>query len=107
MWRDRGSKKDLVYEDYNWEDPLILQFSSVEKNNPPDARQETPRRLEGILDLQKGDALEWECHEVNKQDTTLRFTNQTYDGAMCIIIGDLVGSKCVSRTGINIDPSTE
>jgi hypothetical protein len=37
----------------------------------------------------------------------LRFTNQTYDGAMCIIIGDLVGTKCQSRTGIVLDPTIE
>ena len=62
----------------------------------------------GILDLQAGDALEWECHEVNQQDTDAAFTNQTFDGWMCIIIGDLVGTKCESRMpGIKIDPSIE
>jgi hypothetical protein len=61
----------------------------------------------GILDLQPGDTLAWECHEVNQQDTTLRFTNQTFDGAMCIIIGDLVGTKCASRSSIVFNPNLE
>jgi hypothetical protein len=106
-WRNRAGKRDLIYESYHWEDPLWLEFTSIAKNNVADSMAMTDGGWSGILDLQKGDALEWECHEVNQQSTALRFTNQTYAGAMCIIIGDLVGSKCVSRTGINIDPSTE
>jgi hypothetical protein len=106
-WRNRGGKRDLIYESYHWEDPLWLEFTSIAKNNPPDPMGMNDGGWTGILDLQKGDSLEWECHEVNQQNTTLRFTNQTYNGVMCIIIGDLVGSKCVSRSGINIDPSTE
>jgi hypothetical protein len=106
-WRNRGGKRDLIYESYHWEDPLWLEFTSIAKNNAPDPMGMNDGGWTGILDLQKGDSLEWECHEVNQQDTTLHFTNQTYAGAMCIIIGDLVGSKCVSRTGIMIDPSVE
>jgi hypothetical protein len=61
----------------------------------------------GILDLQQGDTLEWECREVNKQSTTLTFTNQTYNGWMCIIIGELVGTTCKTRLPFAIDPSAE
>jgi len=107
-WRTRAGKSDLIYESYHWEEPLFLEFTSLSKNAVPDPVKLMDGGWTGILDLQKGDTLKWECHEVNKQDTTLRFTNQTFEGWMCIIIGELVGTKCQSRMpGIPIDPSIE
>ena len=82
-----------------------------EPGQEPDERPREPidGGCTGILDLQTGDTLEWECHEVNQQHTTLTFTNQTFTGMMCIIIGDLVGTKCVSRNpaAAFFDPSKE
>jgi hypothetical protein len=106
-WRTRGGKKDLIYEEYHWEEPLWLEFSSLAKNAPPDPMKQIDGGWAGILDLEAGDTLSWECHEVNQQNTALRFTNQTFEGWMCIIIGEIVGTKCVSRTGITLDPSVE
>jgi len=106
-WRNRGGKRDLIYEEYHWEDPLWLEFTSLAKNPTADSSKLIDGGWTGIVDLQPGDTLSWECHEVNQQDTALRFTNQTYTGAMCIIIGDLVGTKCESRSGAVFDPNLE
>jgi hypothetical protein len=107
-WRTRAGKRDLIYESYHWEDPLWLEFTSLAKNNAPDPTTQTDGGWSGILDLQPGDTIGWECHEINQQETPLRFTNQTYQGWMCIIIGELVGTKCMSRlSGIPFDPSNE
>jgi hypothetical protein len=48
----------------------------------------------GILDVQPGDQFQWECHVVNQTDGTLRFTNNTYTGEMCIMDAELVGANC-------------
>ena len=96
-WRTRAGKKDLIYEAYHWEEPLWLEFTSLAKNPIVDAEKKLDGGWTGVLDLQPGDTLAWECHEVNQRDTTLKFTNKTYDGQMCIIIGELVGTKCMSR----------
>ena len=48
----------------------------------------------GVLDLQAGDMLEWECHVVNQTDGVLRFTNQNFNGEMCILDAELVGANC-------------
>ena len=106
-WRTRGGNKELIYEEYHWEEPLWLEFSSLAKNPTADPMKQIDGGWTGVLDLEAGDTLSWECHEVNQQDTALRFTNQTYDGWMCIIIGEIVGTKCMSRTGITLDPSVE
>jgi hypothetical protein len=96
-WRVRGGMRELIYESYAWEHPLWLEFTSLVQNTPPDPMNKLDGGYSGILDLQAGDSLEWECHEVNQQDTPLRFTNETYNGWMCIIIGELVGTSCKSR----------
>ena len=36
----------------------------------------------------------WECHVINEQPNTLRFTNETYAGEMCIMDGETVGATC-------------
>jgi hypothetical protein len=96
-WRTRAGKRELIYESHRWEEPLWLEFTSLAKNPAADPALQIDGGWTGILDLQPGDTLGWECHEVNQQETTLRFINQTYTGTMCIIIGDLVGTKCASR----------
>jgi hypothetical protein len=107
-WRTRQGKRELIYESLHWEEPLWLEFTSLAKNPVVDEANKIDGGWTGILDLQAGDTLAWECHEVNQQSTTLTFTNQTYKGMMCIIIGDLVGTKCMSRNpSIVIDPSVE
>jgi len=106
-WRNHAGKRDLIYESYHWEDPLWLEFTSLAKNPMNDATQLIDGGWTGILDLAMGDSLEWECHEVNTQMTPLTFTNQTFTGQMCIIIGDLVGSKCMNRSGFVFDPTLE
>jgi hypothetical protein len=107
-WRTRGAKRDLIYESYHWEDPLWLEFTSLAKNPAADPVKFLDGGWTGILDLEPGDTLEWECHEVNQTDQPLRFVNETFTGQMCIIIGDLVGTKCMSRNpGLVFDPSRE
>jgi hypothetical protein len=104
-WRTRGGKKDLIYEAYKWEEPLWTEFTSTVTNPLPDQTKQNGGGWSGILDLQKGDTLDWECREVNTQQSTLYFVNETYKGWMCIIIGELVGTSCKSRGNFVIDPN--
>jgi hypothetical protein len=107
-WRTRGGKRDQIYESYHWEEPLWLEFTSLAKNKAADPNALIDGGWTGIVDLQPGDTISWECHEVNQQNTELKFTNQTYAGWMCIIIGELVGTKCMTRLkGVPINPSIE
>jgi hypothetical protein len=93
-WRARGSQRDLFYEGLVWEEPLLLEYSSTVKNPVPDQANGVEGGWSGVLDLQPGDRLEWECHVINKQTTPLRFTNETYLGEMCIMDGETVGASC-------------
>jgi len=90
VWRERAGQKDLVYEDYHWEDPLILQYSSVEKNAPPDAAMKMPGGWDGPLDVMPGDNMAFECEIVNMSNKTFFGANEAKTDEMCIMIGDTV-----------------
>jgi hypothetical protein len=96
-WRIRGGVRELFYEAYDWEEPLVLEFSSTVTNATPDRGRQIEGGWSGILDIEAGDQLEWECHVVNKTDAALRFSNNTYTGEMCIIDAELVGANCRSQ----------
>jgi hypothetical protein len=99
-WRVRGSQRDLFYEGLHWEETLLLEYTSLITNPEPNAAMGVEGGWSGILDLKPGDRLEWECHVVNEQDVTLRFSNNTYTGEMCIMDAELVGTQCNSGFGL-------
>lgn len=95
-WRVRGGQRELFYEGLHWEETLLLEYTSLITNPTPNREMGIEGGWSGVLDLQPGDKLEWECHVVNEQEVTLRFTNNTYTGEMCIMDAELVGTNCTS-----------
>jgi hypothetical protein len=93
-WRTRAGKKDLIYQAYNFEEPLVLDYSSTVMNPVPDTGPNVEGGWSGILDMMPGDVFSWECHVINKQAVTLNFTNNTYTGEMCILDAETVGTTC-------------
>jgi hypothetical protein len=95
VWRVRGGQRDLIYEGYDWEEPMVLEYSTTVTNNTvPNEAMGIEAGWNGILDFQTGDQLEWECHVVNQTQGVLRFTNNTFTGEMCIVDAELVGTNC-------------
>ncbi|HVU03598.1 MAG TPA: hypothetical protein VHE30_17690 [Polyangiaceae bacterium] len=90
-WRTRNGAKESIYEGFDWAEPMVLEYSSVVTNPPPDLATRTEGGWSGILDLEKGDVVEWECEVNNDSANTLHFTNETVNGEMCILVGDTVG----------------
>jgi hypothetical protein len=93
-WRVRGDKRELFYEGYNWEEPMVLEYSSTVMNTVPKPDAMIEGGWSGVLDMKAGDVLEWECHVVNRSDNVLKFTNNTFTGEMCIMDAELVGANC-------------
>jgi hypothetical protein len=90
-WRVRGGQRELILEDYDWHDPLALEYSSLVENLPPNPTTLVGGGWNGPLELQPGDRLEFECDVTNQTDGVLRFTNEAVSGEMCILVGDLIG----------------
>jgi hypothetical protein len=93
--RVRGGVRDLVYAGYHWAEPITLQYDSITQNPVADTTKDVEGGWNGVLDLQAGDKVEWSCHVINHQSSTLRFTNQTYLGEMCIVDAEAVGTNCM------------
>ena len=91
-WRVAAGQRTLVYESYDWHEPASLQFDSGHKNPPPNPQGLVPGGHNGLLELKRGDRLEWECEVHNDSDATLRFTNQVFTGEMCILSGNYAPS---------------
>jgi hypothetical protein len=91
--RIRGGQRDVIYDADKWEEPLLLEYASNVVNPAPNIPT-NEGGWNGILDLADGDRIEWSCNVNNTQNTTLRFTNETYLGEMCIVDAEAVVSTC-------------
>jgi hypothetical protein len=93
--RVRNGKTDVIYDANVWEEPLLLEYSSTVKNPTADWSTKKEGGWSGILDLLPGDKITWSCDVDNKNNSTLRFTEQTYLGEMCIVDAEAVGASCL------------
>jgi hypothetical protein len=101
-WRVRGAERELVFEDYHWEEPTVLEYSSVITNAMPDPVGKVPGGHSGILDVMAGDNLYFECEIVNMTGSTFRGANEAIDDEMCILVGDSAGATISPRCQSNM-----
>jgi hypothetical protein len=94
VWHDHGGKHDLVYQAYNWEEPLVLEYASTVTNAVPDTGPNVEGGFSGPMDVMAGDQFSFECHVINTGTSFLSFTNNTYDGEMCILDAEMIGTNC-------------
>ncbi len=92
--RIHGGQKDVIYDANKWEEPLLLNYSSLVTNPAPDIPNGIEGGWNGILPMQAGDQVQWSCDVNNTHDTALSFTEQTYLGEMCIVDAEGVGVNC-------------
>lgn len=97
VWRTHDAQQDLIYEDYDWEDPLVLEFNSTLANTAADSAKKTAGGWSGELDLVPGDKLSFECDIVNATDRTFVGRNEALDDEMCILVGDTAGARVPPR----------
>ena len=96
-WTVRGGTRELVFEMYNWSDPATLRFNTVTQNVAADPVRLIDGGHTGLLYLDAGDSVEWECEVHNDSNTTLRFANEAYTAEMCIAFGATpqAGWQCI------------
>jgi hypothetical protein len=92
-WRVRGGSRELVFEDYNWEEPTVLEYSSVITNDPPNPASKVAGGFSGVLDITAGDKVDFECEVLNMTSRTFTGANEAVDDEMCILVGDSVGAR--------------
>ncbi|MDH5674931.1 MAG: hypothetical protein OEZ06_22570 [Myxococcales bacterium] len=91
-WLNRGRPNERkVYEVFDYLEPIAYPYDSVTTN--PEFGEGIPGAVSGVLDVNAGDTLDWECHVVNDLDVPLRYTNEVVAGEMCNMWGQSVGVK--------------
>jgi len=85
----KAGNVEKIFEMYSYEDPAGFEYNSVAKNPP--FGPTTAGAFTGILEVQAGDVLAWECHIVNDSDQPLHYTNEVKTGEMCNLWGHSFG----------------
>ena len=80
---------EKVFEMYNYLDPATFDYNSVTMN--PAFTDVAAGAVSGILNVQEGDILQWECHIINDSNAALSYTNEVKTGEMCNIWGYSIG----------------
>ncbi|MDH5672017.1 MAG: hypothetical protein OEZ06_07690 [Myxococcales bacterium] len=89
-WLNRGKDTEQkVFEMYDYLEPVEFQYDSITDN--PEFSEGLAGATSGILDVQAGDTLDWECHIINDSTSPLRYTNEVQTGEMCNLWGAAVG----------------
>jgi hypothetical protein len=99
LWRVRAGKEELLYQSFNWEDPLENTFNSVVKNPPLDSAAKTDGGLSGVLTLLPGDTLRWSCDVNNTTNAALHFANEALTAEMCMLVGAYISNTSGLMSG--------
>jgi hypothetical protein len=86
-WKTIAGKRELLMEDFDWHDPTLVRFDSVTQNDAPDPIAKKAGGFSGIVALNQGDTVDWECEIVNTSGVTLTFGNEVYTKEMCNVFG--------------------
>jgi len=89
---DAGGKQ-LVYENYDWHEPVDLRFDSVTVNPPPEASSKVGGGMSGTLRVEPGDVISWECEVHNSGDLTLSYALAPYTAERCDLVGTFISTS--------------
>lgn len=87
--RRASGERIKVFEAFDYLEPRVFNYNSVVEN--PGFGPGTAGAYTGILEVNAGDVLEWECDVNNDSMVPLRYTNFVETGEMCNIWGQAVG----------------
>ncbi|HVW26844.1 MAG TPA: hypothetical protein VHC69_15855 [Polyangiaceae bacterium] len=110
--RQGDTTPDLIYDSFDWSEMPTYRYDSAVKNPTPDPDTRTDGAASGIVLLNPGDKLHFNCHieytdarastnsaaptpEVNGN---LRFANETFKAEMCIGFGNVTGGALGTPT---------
>jgi hypothetical protein len=80
---------EQVFDMYDYMDPATFEYNTAIEN--PKFSDGNAGATSGILEVQDGDTLMWDCHIVNDSDVGLRYVNQLKTGEMCNLWGSSLG----------------
>jgi hypothetical protein len=82
-----GGPREPLMDDYDWHEPTLVRFDSTTKNKAPDPVAKKAGGFSGIVALNTGDVIDWECEVMNDGQVPLTFGNEVYTAEMCNVFG--------------------
>jgi hypothetical protein len=79
--------RSLIYQTFDWAEPLEAQFDTVHEYDVPDEQAENEGAFSGVLTIRKGESIEYDCVYDNTSDAELAFGDKAYTGQMCNLFG--------------------
>lgn len=92
-WRQRPGQAapgELIYESFDWHDPLQAGFNSKITNPTIDEVNKKDGAISGLLYGQPGDTFRWQCEVTNTTNHTLTFGNKAEEAEMCMFVGSYI-----------------
>jgi len=91
-WATINGQKQEIIQEYGIlgvaPEPKAWYFDSAKQNPVPDPATETAGSASGILHMQTGDTINWECDVTNNNVTGgIQFANAVFTGEMCNMFG--------------------
>lgn len=83
----RDGQETVLFQDYDWHDPLEFRYNRASTNGTPNAATKTAGGYTGLINVQTTDVFNWQCEGQNQSDVNLTFSNQVYKGEMCNVFG--------------------
>jgi hypothetical protein len=87
-----GGERNLVYETTNWSEPGELFYDTAHANPAPGTAGADTVGSTGLLYMNAGDRIDYECDFVNDLDYALTFGNEAYTAEMCLLFGNYTPS---------------
>jgi|HubBroStandDraft_1064217.scaffolds.fasta_scaffold49314_1 hypothetical protein len=96
-WATVNGQKQQIIQEYGIlgvaPEPKTWYFDSALQNPTPDLSTQTSGAASGILHMQTGDTISWECDVTNNNvQGGIQFANAVYTGEMCNMFGMYVPS---------------
>jgi hypothetical protein len=101
-----GGATEVVYQSFDWGDVPTYRYDSTTQNPVPDAVAKADGGSSGVLLLNPGDKLHYNCHITftdaraaseglipASQIGSLKFANEAFDAEMCILFGAAVHAE--------------
>jgi len=91
-WATIGGQKQQIIQEFGIlgvaPEPRSWYFDSAKQNPAPDPATQTAGSASGILHMQPGDTITWECDVTNNNvPGGIQFANAVYTGEMCNMFG--------------------
>jgi hypothetical protein len=91
VWHvDTAGQPNLIYENFDWANPLSVRYDSVHANPQSSRAAQTPGGVSGQMVVSPRETIQWECEVNNMSNTVLSFRNEVQTGEMCIVTGAVV-----------------